>query len=407
MWNRTPSRSTTIRTAAVVSSMLLSCAAIAANASAQTLTLSTAGLLPTGGVEVTTGPEGVKLGVDAGDTGGVNAGAGPGGVDLDLRVTPRAPAVPGAGPPDDRASTPAAPAAGAPPAGAPTATAPRAPAVRAPAAATPRTGEDGSAAGGGGGRGEDGARRSARSDGPGRADRSRSGSPAVVDRLRAARTDREDRGGVAPVFDLIDRIPSTVRAALVALGLIAFALWALWVHGRRRLQHNAYLDPVTGVANMVAFEQVLDREWQRAMRYRRPLGLLLLDLEERGAATRRVLGERDAQAAVEGIGCEVRESDTVARLASSRFAVICPEAPQGSIETLGRALEHRLEERRLRSWAGVAERDNADAGPGDIVTRAAAALAHVHGQAALGEVAPPEPAADAVPAQAGRRAAAA
>jgi GGDEF domain-containing protein len=172
-----------------------------------------------------------------------------------------------------------------------------------------------------------------------------------------------------------------MRAALVALALIALALWALWVRGRRRLQHNAYQDPDTDVANMAAFEQVLDREWQRATRYRRPLGLLLLELEHSGPPGGiRLLGERDARDALDDISRELRESDTVARLAPSRLAVICPEAPQGSVETLAHAIELRLEERRLRCWAGFAEYDATDDRPADLIARAAGALAHAQGQ---------------------------
>jgi len=180
---------------------------------------------------------------------------------------------------------------------------------------------------------------------------------------------------VAPVFDLVERIPAAVRAGLVALALIAIALWALWVRARRRLDHNAYVDPDTGVANMAAFEQVLDREWQRAARYRRPLGLVLLDLEQDGP--RRLLGEREARWAVAGIDEEVREADTVARLAPGRFAVVCPEAPAGSVETLAHALELRMEARRLRCWTGFAERRPEDSTPADLVTRAAAVLSEV------------------------------
>ena len=179
------------------------------------------------------------------------------------------------------------------------------------------------------------------------------------------------------MFDLVERIPAVVRAGLVALALIAIALWGLWVRGRRRLEQNAYVDPDTGVANMEAFEQMLEREWQRATRYRRPLGLLLLDVEQSGPGAI-LLGERDARAAVDDISKEVRGSDTVARLAQSRFAVICPEAPQGSVETLAHALERRLEERRLRCWAGFAERANGNGRPADLVTRAATVLADAH-----------------------------
>jgi diguanylate cyclase (GGDEF)-like protein len=179
------------------------------------------------------------------------------------------------------------------------------------------------------------------------------------------------------------------------------------VRGRRRLEQNAYVEPDTGVANMEAFEQVLEREWQRAMRYRRPLGLLLLDLEQSGAGGIRLLGERAARDAADDVNKEVRASDTVARLAQSRFAVICPEAPQGSVETLAHALEHRLEERRLRCWAGFAERADGDGRPADLVTRAATALADAHAEIPVKEADPyPEHETVAFPAANGRAAAA-
>jgi diguanylate cyclase (GGDEF)-like protein len=390
MWDRSVSRSTTIRAAFVVSSMLLLSAVIAGGAPAQSLPATD--LQPTGGIGVTTGPDGVGADLDAGETGGVTFDAGSGGLKLGLRGPVNA-TVP-VGEPGNPVSVPRAPAADTPSRN------------QSPGTSTP---------GGGGGRGgvvsEVGSdSRSSRGRGDASGKRSAAGedrnSPASAARLRAAKAaDHDDRGGVAPVFDLVERIPAAVRAALVALGLIAIALWALWVRGRRRLQHNAYQDPVTGVANLAAFEQVLDREWQRAARYRRPLGLLLLDLGERGG--RGLLGERDARAAVEGINWELRESDTVARLAPSRFAVISPEAPQGSIETLAHALEHRLEERRLRCWAGVAERNDADESPGDLITRAAAALADVQGRAILEAMPGHDPEDETAAFAGGRRSAAA
>ena len=318
-------------------------------------------------MDLTTGPDGVKLGVDAGDTGGVTVGAGPGGVDLGLRTTPKssAPSQTGAASPaqrepGERVSVPGGPTD------------------------DPRSGSSPgrSTPGAGAGRLDRGGRRRAWRRAASRATagvhavaagNERGRRPPAAPRPRTG----QGRGGVAPVFDLVERIPAVVRAGLVALALIAIAMWALWVRGRRRLDQNAYVDPDTGVANMEAFEQMLEREWQRATRYQRPLGLLLLDVEQSGAGGI-LLGERDARQAVADISKEVRGSDTVARLAQSRFAVICPEAPQGSVETLAHALELRLEERRLRCWAGFAERADGHGRPADLVTRAATALADAH-----------------------------
>jgi GGDEF domain-containing protein len=366
MWNGMTPRSTTLRTAWALSSMLLSSAAIAAGASAQSVpALPTTDGLPSGGVELGTGPDGVKLGLDAGDTGGVTVGAGPNGVDLGLRTTPKSSASPSAPEPDKRVSVPGGPTQN-----------PRS--GTSPGQSVPGTGRGGTIAVEGNGPGSSGSAARGRA-----ADRRRTARSAAAARLdnasSAARAKRDDKGAVAPVFDLVERIPAAVRAGLLALALIALAMWALWVRGRRRLQHNAYLDPDTEIANMAAFEQMLDREWQRATRYRRPLGLLLLELE-RGPGGLPLPGERAARDAVDTIGEEVRQADTVARLAPTRFAVICPEGPQGSMETLAHAIEHRLEERRLRCWVGFADRNETDVRPADLVARAATALAQVQSE---------------------------
>jgi GGDEF domain-containing protein len=372
--------------------MLLFSAALAATAHGQTLpSPPSTDSVPSGGIQVGTGPDGVNLGIDGGDTGGVNVGAGPGGVGLDLRTGPKAttptPTTGGSGSgPNSSADTPgaASPGESAPDSGRD---------ARPGSPARDGAGGDYRRAGTGGG-----------------ADRGAAagGTPSVDGRRTAADADRNsERGGVPPFFDLIDRIPTAVRAGLLALALIALLMWGLWVRGRRRLEQNAYLDPESDVANTAAFEQVLDREWQRALRYRRPLGLLLLEVEQRGAGGIRLLGESDAKVAAEDIGREVRQSDTVAKLSPSRFAVICPEAPQGSAETLAHAIEHRLEERRLRCWVAFAERTATDTRPADLVARAAAGLAQTQYEQPAAEPAHEYPPADPALAGTGDRIAAA
>jgi len=367
MKNRSELLGAAARAAGVATSTLLVFAVLAAGASAQLLGPGPpgTGVLQNGGAGVQIGPQGAKVEVDAGDTGGVTAEAGPGGIGVGLRTSPKA-TPPAAGEPGAPVSVPGGPTRD------PRSGTTPAPGEQ-PAGGTPRrsvTVAPGDDRGAAAAEGEGGAPASRGRDG------ARGGeTPRRLD-AAAAREERADRGGVAPVFDLVERIPAAVRAGLVALALVAVALWALWVRARRRLDRNAYVDPGTGVANMAAFEQVLEREWQRAARYRRPLGLLLLDLEQDGPG-RRLPGDREARWAVEGIDQEVREADTVARLAPGRFAVVCPEAPAGSVETLAHALELRMEARRLRCRAGFAERRPEDSSPADLVTRAAAVLSEV------------------------------
>jgi GGDEF domain-containing protein len=289
--------------------------------------------------------QGVTVGAGAGPAGSLDAGAGPQGVNLNLRGTTLDLTTPG---PQPQAAT-------APPSGG----------SHAPATQPGRPDQAVSAA-------------PAASDSvpkgsqPARVTTSTGGGPSTApasrkDRVNPDRAAERTRSlGVPPFLDFIERIPRAVWAALLALGLIALALWLMWVRGRRRLERNAYVDGETGLTNVVAFDTLLEQEWARAVRYQRPLGLLLLDLEEADA--------RGLRAAREAISEGVRPADTVAELSSSRFAVITPEAGHGSVETLAHSLERALEIAGVHARVGTGDRLESDRGPTDLVSRAAASL---------------------------------
>jgi diguanylate cyclase (GGDEF)-like protein len=176
-------------------------------------------------------------------------------------------------------------------------------------------------------------------------------------------------------FDLVDRIPGFVKAGIAALALVALAMWAAWVRARRRLAHNAFFDPVTGIANAAAFEGLLAGELERAKRYKRSLALLVLEVSD---ARHSVLPLRDqtlwdVTAAIQEE--RLREGDIIARLGPSRFGIICPEATTTAGETLARALEARLEEMRVHVSIGTAQRQPTDLGPAEILRRAEPAMA--------------------------------
>jgi GGDEF domain-containing protein len=304
--------------------------------------------------------KGVNLGVDAGDTGGVTLGAGPQGVQLDVdrgggASTPSPSPSPSSSQQSPSAQTPSSPTGSSP-------------ANDAPAGPEGQTGpvsgitEPGS----GGGSSQSGSGDASGSDaGAGSRDRRVDTRPAA---------EREPRG-VAPVIDLIEKVPPAVWAALAALGLIALALWLMWVRGRRRLERNAWVDTESPEMNVVAFETLLAQEWARSDRYRRPLGLLLLELEEPTSdGGRRSLTGKFRGDAQDAITAQARPSDIVAQLSPSRFAVICPESSLGSVETLARALEHSLEAARLHARVGTAGKLESDRGPADLVSRAAVGI---------------------------------
>jgi len=326
-------------------------------AHAQTVTPSggiSAGDIAGSGVSLEADPQkGASLGVDAGETGGVTVGAGPQGVQLNLKQGVAN--IPGT------TRTPARQAPETPS----TVDTP----VRSPSRPGGETGPAGPTAGTFTVTGGEEATPSRTSGG----EDARAGSR---DRRADARPAAERRTpGVAPVIDLIEKIPAAVWAALAALGLIALGLWTMWVRGRRRLERNAWVDSESPEMNVVAFETFLAQEWARSERYRRPLGLLLLELEESTSdGGRRPLTSRYRSEAQDAITAQAREADTVAQLSSSRFAVICPEASLGSVETLARALEHSLEAARIHVRVGTAGKQESDRGPADLVARAAVGI---------------------------------
>jgi diguanylate cyclase (GGDEF)-like protein len=304
---------------------------------------------------VTPGENGIALDLGAGDT-ALHAGAGPGGVTVTR---------------GSRSSSPASP-------NAPDSTPVRIPTLR-PGLRTPS-----SLAGSGGGAGgtifgpsatptANGAppasRRSSVADLPAR-------FPSAVTRPEGPSAKDENRRSLPPFFEIVEQIPAGIAAALVALGLIALALWFAWARNRRRLAGNAFVDPVAGIANAAAFERMLEGELDRATRYKRPLGLLLVDVSEPDREDGRILRLRDTtlREASDAISERIREADMVALLGHDRFGVICPEATAVSTETLARALERRLEELRIHVKIGVVERQGTDETAADLLARAEAAV---------------------------------
>ena len=321
--------------------------------------------ISTSGVSVGVDPQkGASVNVGAGDNGGLSLEAGPQGANLNLRQG-STPSVPGITPPTNTGgqnpSSSQTDSGGAEPgpSNSPAAN-DRTPASGSPResssrdrAAAPRAASGATSTGGKG-------------DAAGPGERNVKTDPAAS---------TEDKKGVAPVFDFIEQIPTAVWAGLTALALIALAMWMLWIRGRRRLERNAWVDTESGAMNVVAFESLLAQEWTRSVRYQRPLGLLLLQLEETADdGGRRPLSGKRLDAARTAITDRTRESDIVAQLSPTRFAVICPESTHGSVQTLSRALERSLETEQVHARVGTGEWSESDRGPADLVTRAAAGI---------------------------------
>jgi two-component system, cell cycle response regulator len=94
-------------------------------------------------------------------------------------------------------------------------------------------------------------------------------------------------------------------------------------------QRLSVTDALTGLGNYRSFQQILSREIERAARFERSLGLLMLDLDL-FKSVNDVHGHQVGNAVLvevaERLRTEVREVDVVARYGGEEFAVILPES---------------------------------------------------------------------------------
>lgn len=114
----------------------------------------------------------------------------------------------------------------------------------------------------------------------------------------------------------------------------------------RRLATLANTDPLTQLANRRFLLEQMERELERARRYRRPLSLVYLDLDGFKAINDEfghLFGDEVLRGAAKAMRAVLRSSDLMARIGGDEFAVLMPEtAQEGAVqacEKLRRALD--------------------------------------------------------------------
>jgi diguanylate cyclase (GGDEF)-like protein len=136
--------------------------------------------------------------------------------------------------------------------------------------------------------------------------------------------DQEDRieGVVAMVTDI------TERKALL-----------------QRLEHEAYHDSLTDLANRRLFRDRLSQALQEAVRYQRPVAVLLLDCNRFKEINDRYghdVGDQFLRELGSRIQRTIRSADTLARLGGDEFAILMPQTGVSGIRSAARSVLQAL-----------------------------------------------------------------
>ncbi len=142
--------------------------------------------------------------------------------------------------------------------------------------------------------------------------------------------------------------PETVRpvATMVAEASLAIEIVEMY----ESLRRLSVTDGLTGLLNHREFYHVLGRELERARRYRHPVSLMMIDVDDFKAFNDRYghLAGDQALRKVAALlrGC-VRSTDFAARYGGEEFAVILPESPESGALMLAERIRNEIGSHRF------------------------------------------------------------
>jgi diguanylate cyclase (GGDEF)-like protein len=167
----------------------------------------------------------------------------------------------------------------------------------------------------------------------------------------------------------------------VVAGIMMVAFWHLQ-QTQRELQDLAIHDPLTRGLHARAFSDRLTQELNRNRRYRHPVSLLYLDLDNfkslndsRGHQT----GDTVLRLVADAMRLAVRETDIVGRMGGDEFAVLMPETDGALADTVARRLNEGIKTAFpaapvVSASIGIVSFDDTAATADDVLRRADQAM---------------------------------
>ena len=167
----------------------------------------------------------------------------------------------------------------------------------------------------------------------------------------------------------------------------AFLAIARYENRIDRIEKQLFTDPLTKLRNRIGLEELLWQWWRQQRHHERQMSAALFDLDDYGGLNERhgsLVGDRILYEIAQFMLRSVGKTDTVARYAGQRFAVVMldagPRQAAKLAETIRQSIEHLVFLRdgapvRLTACTGVTEVRPADDYP-DVFNRLETALRH-------------------------------
>lgn len=148
-------------------------------------------------------------------------------------------------------------------------------------------------------------------------------------------------------------------ARLLSLILQAELTAAAEARRSERLQMEAQTDPMTGLANRRAWDQLLAKEEERCQRYGHPAAVLVIDLDrlkEVNDSAGHAAGDELIRLAAKALQKSAREADVVARLGGDEFGMLAVECDDTGAQALLARTRAALASGGIAASIGVAMR---------------------------------------------------